>query len=183
MIGQWKWWTNSKSNKDASKSIDVELTAYGLLALVQANRLAEAFPYFKWLLAQRNDRGGFVSTQDTVVGLEALATFGQFLPSQNNDIQMKIQGNSTPAEKRFINVTAENSLLLQSIDLPSDTRSVHLNASGHGIVLFQLSYQYNVKDKDTHTAFTIIPRVLETTAGHMEVQVCARFVPDKRINN
>ena len=28
-----------------------------------------------WLIAQRNDAGAFVSTQDTVIGLQALATY------------------------------------------------------------------------------------------------------------
>lgn len=164
---------------EASKSIDVEITAYGVLALVQANRASEIFPYFKWLLAQRNDRGGFVGTQDTVVGLEALATYGRYFSSKNIDLQLQIKSNTTADQ--FINVNSENSLLLQTVDLPTDTKSVSVSAVGHGFALFQLSYRYNLNGNDSRSTFTLTPEVRETTAGRLNVVVCARFVPEKKI--
>lgn len=179
-LDRQKWWTKSENTtSEASKSIDVEITAYGVLALVQANRLGEIFPYFKWLLAQRNDRGGFVGTQDTVVGLEALATYGRFLSSKNNNLRLQIKSNTT--EDKFMNVNKENSLLLQTVVLPTDTKSVRVSAVGHGFALFQLSYRYNLNGNDSRSTFTLTPKVLKTTAGRLNVVVCARFVSEKEI--
>lgn len=169
---QQKWWTTSKPNERPSKSLDVEVTSYGLLALIHAKRPAVALPYFRWLLAQRNEMGGFFGTQDTVVGLEALATYSQFLKSKNNNVQLKIQANTI--EDRVLKVDNENGLVFQSIDLPSNTSSVHLSASGHGFALFQLSYRYNLKNSDIYSTFTLKPKVLETTRGHLNVEVCSR---------
>lgn len=157
-----------------SKSIDVEITAYGLLSLVEAKRFAEALPYFKWLLDQRNDKGGFFGTQDTVIGLEALATYGAFISSKDNDVQLKVQADANP--ERSLAVTKDNSLVLQRFDVPSDTKSVHLTAAGHGFALFQLSYRYNLNESDVYSTFDLKPKVLETTAGHLNVEVCSRCV-------
>nr|AFH75311.1 C4 [Lyrurus tetrix] len=51
----------------------VEATAYALLALLQSRDIAGAGRAARWLRQQSNYGGGFHSTQDTVVALEALA--------------------------------------------------------------------------------------------------------------
>lgn len=145
-----------------------------MLALIHAKRFTDVLPYFKWLLAQRNDRGGFIGTQDTVVGLEALALYGQYLTVKDNAVQLKIQADAN--DEQLLNVKKENALVLQTIELPSDARSVHVSASGHGFALFQLSYRYNLNESDLYSAFTLTPKVLGINAGHLDVEVCSRFV-------
>lgn len=76
----------------------------------------------------------------------------------------------------MLNVTSENALDQQTIDLPPDAKSVNLTATGHGCALFQLSYRYNLKESDVQSTFTLSPSVLETTDGHLNVEVCARSV-------
>nr|XP_025977445.1 complement C4-like [Dromaius novaehollandiae] len=51
----------------------VEATGYGLLALLRLNDVAGALRAARWLREQSNYGGGFHSTQDTVVALEALS--------------------------------------------------------------------------------------------------------------
>lgn len=172
LTDQLKWWTRSKPNERPSESIDVEITSYGLLSLIEGKRFAEALPYFKWLLSKRNDQGGFFGTQDTVIGLESMATYGRYLTNKDNNVELKVHA----AEDHVLKVNNENGLVLQRIDLPSNTESVQLAASGHGFALFQLSYRYNLNNSDVYTTFTLKPKVLETTAGHLNVEVCSRFV-------
>ena len=45
------------------KALEVESAAYALLAFVEQKNYAKANKVAKWLVEQRNDRGGFVSTQ------------------------------------------------------------------------------------------------------------------------
>jgi hypothetical protein len=52
-------------------STTVEGTAYAVLALVRGGDASAAYPAARYLLLQRNALGGFRSTQDTVVALEA----------------------------------------------------------------------------------------------------------------
>lgn len=182
-LEQYKWFTKTKPGPNArpSISIDVEITSYGVLALIHAKRFAEVLPYFRWLLAQRNDRGGFIGTQDTVVGLEALALYGQYLTVEDNAIQLNIQADSLE-DDRILNVNTENALVLQTIELPSATKSVHLTATGHGFALFQLSYRYNLNESDVYRTFALTPKVLETTVGHLSVEVCSRFATHTKKN-
>jgi CD109 antigen len=173
-----KWWSNSKPNERVSDTINIETTSYGLLSLIESKRFVEALPYFRWLLSMRNDRGGFIGTQDTVLGLESLATYGRLISNKDNNVELRIHSDNI--EDRTLTINNENGLVLQSIDLPSSTESVQLSASGHGFALFQLSYRYNLNQSDIYETFTLKPKVLETTAGHLNVQICSTFVQKEK---
>ncbi|NXP42288.1 A2ML1 protein, partial [Leiothrix lutea] len=63
-----------------TQSVDIELTAYVLLAFlskrrVHAGDMTTAAGIAAWLTRQQNAYGGFASTQDTVVALQALAKY------------------------------------------------------------------------------------------------------------
>lgn len=120
---QHKWWSTTAQEpgtKRKSKTLDVEITSYGLLALLQAGRFADGLPYFRWLLAQRNNRGGFEGTQDTVVGLQALATFADKIFSKDNNVQVTVK--SPPGNETHFGVNTENSLVLQSEEVSDDQK-------------------------------------------------------------
>jgi len=46
-----------------ARSVDVEMTAYGLLTYVLKRDFSGGVPIAKWIVSQRNSRGGFASTQ------------------------------------------------------------------------------------------------------------------------
>ena len=93
----------------------MEITSYGLLTLLNDNKANEAFPYFKWLLSQRNDHGGFEGTQDTVVGLAALAKFAERISSKDSNVQIVVTAKDT--NETHINVNKENALIFQSVEV------------------------------------------------------------------
>ena len=66
-----KWW----SGNDANLSNDIEITAYAAMCLLETP--GDHTPILKWLIEQRNANGGFSSSHDTVVGMEALVKFSQ----------------------------------------------------------------------------------------------------------
>ena len=47
----------------APRSVDVEMTAYGLLIFAARNEFTDAIPVAKWLVSKRNVLGGYTSTQ------------------------------------------------------------------------------------------------------------------------
>lgn len=91
------------------------MTSYGLLALLEAGLYADALPIVKWLLNQRNELGGFQSTQDTFVGLRALSKFAESASSAYNNVQIGIRYGEG-AESR-INVNENNGLVQQTYDV------------------------------------------------------------------
>lgn len=95
-----------------SKTLNVETTAYALLTLQSIGNDSECLSILKWLLNQRNDQGGFEGTQDTIVGIEALASFATKISTKNNKVDI---GVSTSTGTKFdFAVNATNSLVLQS---------------------------------------------------------------------
>lgn len=95
--------------------MNVEITAYALLALVNNNQIADGLPIMKWLLSQQNENGGFQSTQDTVVGISALAAYAEKIAfgESNTVIGVSFKNNSETG----INIHKGNSLLLQTVEV------------------------------------------------------------------
>ncbi|XP_063150473.1 complement C3-like isoform X2 [Candoia aspera] len=59
----------------SSKLYSLEATSYGLLTLLQINRLDLASPIVRWLTEQRFYGGGYGSTQATIMVFQALAQY------------------------------------------------------------------------------------------------------------
>ncbi|CAL8299205.1 unnamed protein product [Gadus morhua 'NCC'] len=76
----WKDDPQSSSQQDA---ITVETTAYALLTAVAHQDFPWADNASCWLVAQENYGGGFMSTQDTIVALEALAEYDVKKPAKS----------------------------------------------------------------------------------------------------
>ena len=65
-----KWWKRAeresdKKNPHVSKpnSVDIEMTAYGMLSYLHRGLVEDCIPIMKWLISQQNSEGGFASTQ------------------------------------------------------------------------------------------------------------------------
>lgn len=63
-----KWWESEPLNKTVetvvdATSLDVETTGYALLIYVHRSLTQDAIPIMRWLVRQRNQNGGFQSTQ------------------------------------------------------------------------------------------------------------------------
>jgi hypothetical protein len=61
----------------SSRAAAIETAAYALLGFLCNNDLSYATSIARWLNSQRSLGGGFVSTQDTVIALEALAAYAE----------------------------------------------------------------------------------------------------------
>lgn len=114
---EFRFWMKPRTEKDKSnpwssltQSVDVEMTAYALLTYLQRGLVTEALPIMRWMVAQRNSNGGFASTQDTVIGLYALAKLAEKITVPNTNINLKFK-HDTGAEA--FSLTRENAMILQ----------------------------------------------------------------------
>jgi len=178
----FKYWTKpvpaaDKKNpwNERPNSVNVEMTAYALQAYLLAGQEQAAFPILKWLISQRNEQGGFQSTQDTVVGITALAEMGGRLGSGNVNAAITVHYNDKQAN---IKVEPGNALVLQSYLLPNTIKTVNITATGEGVSLAQLSYRYNVNVTGAWPRFTLDPRVSpNSNPDNLQLTVCTTFVP------
>ncbi|CAK8698070.1 unnamed protein product [Clavelina lepadiformis] len=101
--------------KQRPQAVDVEATAYALLAQIQMAELQHSprqdtldltRNIVLWLIEQRNEGGAFLSTQDTVIGLQALATYQMWVEEATPErtpvnIHVNIPSLSTTSSNNF----------------------------------------------------------------------------------
>ncbi|XP_037812885.1 C3 and PZP-like alpha-2-macroglobulin domain-containing protein 8 [Lucilia sericata] len=112
-----QWW---EDNSDY-RVTDIEITSYILLALLYTP--GQYLPIAKWLLEQRNVRGGFKSTQDTVVGLQALIKFFQLTVPQKDTLK-KVSCRALSIQKEelenvILGLDPDTVNILQDYEIPT----------------------------------------------------------------
>ncbi|NXI62426.1 A2ML1 protein, partial [Anseranas semipalmata] len=131
----------------AAAPAEVEMTAYVLLAhltqpQVSSADLARASQIVRWLSKQQNPYGGFASTQDTVVALQALAKYATLTYSSNGDFVVTVTA-PTGSTQDFV-LDASNRLVLQQAALHELPGLYGVQARGQGCALVQVTLRYNV---------------------------------------
>lgn len=182
------WWEKPIPESDSKNpwyskpnSINVELTAYGLLAYYHANEITDALPILRWLITQRNENGGFTSTQDTVVGIGALAKIAGKLSSTDPSIKVDAKHGN---EVSTLNINRENAAVYQQHEIPSSVRNIEVTASGRGIGLVQISYKYNINVTGAYPRFTLNPQVNKNSnQDYLHLTVCTAYVPNTETND
>ncbi len=151
---------------------DVETTAYSALALFAANNISHVNNAIAWLAAHRNSLGGYGSTQDTVMALEALfvAAVGQ---SANMDLTITARAASgskdAPGEVLAeFDVDSGNFDVLQMAELVAGD-AVVLSAVGSGSVGYQMVRRYNVILPNDAPPSGAVDLEVQYSAGHVEV--------------
>ncbi|XP_037809399.1 LOW QUALITY PROTEIN: C3 and PZP-like alpha-2-macroglobulin domain-containing protein 8 [Lucilia sericata] len=171
------WWTDNTN--------DVETTAYVLMTLLNAP--GNHLPIVKWLIKQRNQQGGFKSTHDTVVGLEALVRFSQKFNNESNwDLKISYSAQDHEGNEKKINefsVNPDNALVLQQHELPKSVRLVNFEIKGSGYSLVQLSSRYNIKNDVDIKYFIMNVNSSSYNDEEMDLHVCFTYQALEAVNN
>ncbi|XP_032998376.1 alpha-2-macroglobulin-like [Lacerta agilis] len=152
-------------------SAEVEMTAYVLLSYLtnqpapSQEVLGTATRIVKWLSRQQNPTGGFSSTQDTVVALQALSLYGSVTYSKSST-GTEVTLSSTEGTLRQFQVDSTNRLLLQCQALPRVPGDYDSMATGEGCVHVQTTLKYNVQPHQEEALFMLEVRTIpETCTG------------------
>ena len=134
-----------------NKSAAVETTGYALMALLEHVDQLNAGRAARWLVSQRNAYGGYGSTQDTVVGLQALT---RFAAGSKADVDATVTLRSGSFQKQ-LRVGPENVDVLQMIDVPTGGQ-VTVEVQGKGQVVLQAVRRFNIPEpEERQPAFQI----------------------------
>ncbi|KFQ69904.1 Ovostatin, partial [Phaethon lepturus] len=128
-------------------SAEIEMTSYVLLALLNKAKLTpEDLSYISrivhWLVKQQNPYGGFSSSQDTVVALQALAQYGYLTFSKISLNTVKVNFMESPS--KTFQVNDKNRFLLQQASLPTIPGNYSVEVNGTGCVYLQTTLRYNI---------------------------------------
>ncbi|XP_039980771.1 CD109 antigen isoform X2 [Xiphias gladius] len=165
------------------RSADIEMASYLLLSQHKLGRAAEGLGLGRWLSQQRNHRGGFGSTQDTVLALQALSTFAALGRSHDFDLTVGVNADASTAVASF-HVHQSNFLLQQSQQIePEGELHLQVTAEGRGLALFQLNVFYNVRSEELlgrrreageHGAFHLYLQLFDTELNSAHLYICSR---------
>ncbi|XP_072409545.1 pregnancy zone protein-like isoform X3 [Chiloscyllium punctatum] len=159
------WWR--------APSAEVEMTAYVLLALlsqpqVPDSELNDATSIVRWLVKQRNPYGGFASTQDTVVALQALALYAERTHVDGHQSSVTVTSETT-FHKDF-HVDSSNQLLLQRQALEEIPGKYRVLITGNRCILLQTVLRYNVPVKPKDSVFKLSVAMLEQNVSDTTLQ-------------
>ncbi|XP_060578353.1 CD109 antigen-like isoform X2 [Ruditapes philippinarum] len=173
-----------------SPPLEIEVASYALLYLIDSRQLQTGFPILQWLVAQRNSRGGFRSTQDTVLGLQAMSEYGSIF---KDNLDLTIDVESGPFHKN-IHINQNEAMVLKLLDIPANALGPRMNNSfnhppavsltGHGTgsALVQVSVTFNVETEVSLPAFNITTTILRETLRSIVLKTCTRYLPQRFVN-
>uniref|UniRef100_A0A8B9CCY2 Alpha-macroglobulin receptor-binding domain-containing protein n=1 Tax=Anser brachyrhynchus TaxID=132585 RepID=A0A8B9CCY2_9AVES len=139
-------------------SAEIEMTSYVLLALLNKAELTpDDLSYIArivyWLVKQQNPYGGFSSSQDTVVALQALAKYGYLTFSKESHNTVKVNFMQFPS--KAFQVNDKNRFLLQQASLPTVPGNYSMDVNGTGCVYLQTTLRYNVHLPNKFAGFSL----------------------------
>ncbi|XP_065842288.1 murinoglobulin-1-like isoform X4 [Oscarella lobularis] len=191
--GDTMYWKYSKENNQfcyghrwgmpcASRSCDVETSAYALLAFKCRGDVGNSLRIVRWLLEQRNPSGGFRSTQDTVVALQALSEYAA-LSVANNDVKMNVRLTTDSEFSWSLTVDSSNSQDLQTLNIPTLPSTLTARLAGVGCVLIQAGVKYNIPEPPEEAAFEVTAMAtMNENKGKScsyKIRVCNRWLLKK----
>ncbi|XP_060799859.1 alpha-2-macroglobulin-like [Neoarius graeffei] len=142
--GRLHW---SQSASDDSGALSVEISSYVLLAVLTEGQLTAADLGYanriiSWLVKQQNPYGGFSSTQDTVVALQALALYSSKVFSSDGSSTVTVK--SADGHSYNFDVNQNNKLLYQERSLQNVPGKYSIDVKGSTCVSVQIALFYNV---------------------------------------
>ncbi|GAB6025191.1 C3 and PZP-like, alpha-2-macroglobulin domain containing 8 [Chamberlinius hualienensis] len=150
--GNTAYWSNSQIQSHLN---DIETTSYVLLAMATLNLSKHkelCLQAVRWLTEQRNGYGGFHSTQDTVLALQALSTYVSGLSRGKLNLTIELLANDL---QDTIYANDDNRLLTQIKSIPALPNAIDVEISGIGCVLVQFLLKYNIIDSKPSNIFSL----------------------------
>ncbi|XP_073734118.1 pregnancy zone protein-like [Callorhinus ursinus] len=165
-------------------SAEVEMTSYVLLAYLTAQpaptseELTSASRIVKWITKQQNSQGGFSSTQDTVVALQALSRYGTATFTRTEKTAQVTIQNSQAFVTNF-QVDDSNLLLLHQVSLPELPGEYSVTVTGDRCVYLQTSVKYNILPEKEDSSFALkvqtVPHTCDGPKVHTNFQISLSF--------
>jgi len=132
---------------DINREASIETTAYATLALVKRGDAFNAAKAAKWLVSKRNAYGGYGSTQDTVVTLQALIEHAM---AGRADVDLTVTLKGVSVDKT-LKINAANYDVLQMVEVGINDQ-VTMTVTGTGDAIGQVVRRYNIPAADTTPA-------------------------------
>ncbi|PRD26707.1 UNVERIFIED_CONTAM: C3 and PZP-like alpha-2-macroglobulin domain-containing protein 8 [Trichonephila clavipes] len=124
---------------------DIEATSYALLNQLLFGDMEKSNSIVNWLNNQRLQSGAFKSTQDTVIGLQALSEYAIRAQMPAMNLVTNITSNNDMTFSEVLQFDEKNSHILKNIKVNKVGGMLFLNTAGHGVGSLTVKLRYNFK--------------------------------------
>ncbi|XP_075144188.1 alpha-1-inhibitor 3-like [Leptodactylus fuscus] len=144
-----KHWETNPNHRN-----ELETPSYILLALLSdkttaSKHMEECADIVRWIVSFQNSDGGFQSSQDSTLALQALAKYAKVIDYKKGDTTVTIRSKS--GFYKTVDVHRNNSLLVQKVDLPENPGEYDISVKGDGMAFVQVHSHYNVYPDESAT--------------------------------
>ncbi|GFX13478.1 murinoglobulin-1 [Trichonephila clavipes] len=167
-------------NPNGSKATELETAAYAVLTnLLIGNTASDILPLIRYLTMNLNPRGGFHSTQDTVVGLDALSKFAKIVYKDPVDISVTISGGLN----KKVEISEDNKLLVQRNMVDEVPSVLKIEAVGSGCGLVQTSLRYNTNTPPEKQKFylEVVGACSSADCKQKKITCVVSYVPNGKV--
>ncbi|XP_050293499.1 murinoglobulin-1-like [Anthonomus grandis grandis] len=180
------WW--SVTSSEESYASDIEITSYALLALMEepsAEYMAYAHSIVHWLVSKIGPTGAFKSTQDTVVALDALTKYANYIKTSNVNLHVHLQ---THTETHEFSLSDRDRLMARQIPLSSlDSNELKVHLSGSGCAFIQSTTSYyttNIPESEAfRLALEVSPVSNVDTCSIKSISPCIAYKGSDKFSN
>ncbi|XP_070502464.1 CD109 antigen-like [Chironomus tepperi] len=165
------------STRYQPRSLDIEVTAYGLLAVIKrSGGYATILKVVKYLISKSNNLGGYSSSQDTVMALYALS---QFARTYSINANVKLSLAPDVGTSISTNIDFSNLLTVQSYELDQVARKIDITAttSDSGLAIVSLICNFYEDPTKVVPVFDVTANFNVSSTHRMTMTVCARYIP------
>ncbi|XP_063409247.1 venom factor-like [Mytilus trossulus] len=129
-------------------AVSIETTSYALLAHLELNNITYSHNIVEWLVEQQQASGAFVSTQDTIVGLQALSMYNVRTYAEDVNMRCTLTSGHNSTFREHLNLQERESMVEKSVhDIPA-TGKLHVTTQGRGVARMEVEFRYNVNDTE-----------------------------------
>ncbi|XP_017346150.1 complement C4-A [Ictalurus punctatus] len=131
---------------EKADAVSLEASAYGLLQALIMQDKRKSEPIATWLTEQRRYGGGFLSTQDTVIALEALAKFSNQI-NDVEDLDLRVELCVNDKRRENLHLNRQTALTQRAVEV-REVGKVVLNVRGQGKGTLSIVQTYRSLKKD-----------------------------------
>ncbi|ESO93728.1 hypothetical protein LOTGIDRAFT_209261 [Lottia gigantea] len=152
-----------------SSPVNIEATAYVLLTYAEMKEKLKGLPILRWLISQQNGKGGYSTSQDTVVALQALSEYATNLSSGNWDVTLDI---FVCRERKRWKVSKSSATIQRKWVTKETTSSVDIVARGQGRAVVMSTVKYNIAEVIVKSTWGLRVATESETKDVLIIQAC-----------
>lgn len=164
----------------------VETAAYAVMAYTTLGKIEDAWPIVNWMMSQLSDLGGYYTTTDTVIGIQALCLYAEKVYSPSKHMTVSLSNVGGPENPQIYKINNKTGLSVVKYDFPPSASNISISVKGtqnsnNGFALVQVVKSYNFAVNATNK-FDLTVDLQAGSEESLNIKICANIIENDKKN-